>query len=321
MNSPLEVIGSTLGLSPRKAFQAGWLTPMLATLTRDYFSDPNWTFEPKLDGVRVLAYRRGDQVGLFTRNRRRQNDTFPEIEQALAQLASESFVVDGEIVPLEPHNPAQRTAFSSGSPEPAKYVVFDLLHLDGRDLRSLPLSERRRLLEEHFPSEGPIEVVVSRPEHGVQFMEEALEKGWEGIIAKRLDSVYVGGKSADWLKFKCFTRQEFVIGGYTDPQGHRAGFGSLLLGYYEGDQLRYAGRVGTGFTIELLEDVHRQLQQIDAITSPFADPVSEPSVHWVRPELVCECLFSAWTPAGKLRYPRFLGLRHDKDPIEVNREE
>jgi bifunctional non-homologous end joining protein LigD len=196
-----------------------------------------------------------------------------------------------------------------------------LLYFDGQDLRNLPLFERKKMLREALEFKDPLRYTEYRDGDGVAFFEEACSHGWEGILAKNAASPYLSGRSREWLKIKCTREQEFVIGGYTDPQGERIGFGALLLGYYEAGKLRYAGRVGTGFDEATLRSLSKKLASLETTTSPFADDVRpRTGVHWTKPKLVAQVAFSEWTQDGKLRHPRFLGLRTDKRPEEVVRE-
>ncbi len=308
----------------------GWLEPMRATLTDDRFSDPDWIYERKLDGVRALAYREGGEVRLLSRNRRRMHAPYPEIVEALTALDAPDLVVDGEVVAFEDG----RTSFSrlqqrmqKQDPDRARatgvavhYYLFDLLHLDGRSTRDAPLRDRKRLLRRVIAFEDPLRFTPHRNEHGEQFIDEACADGWEGLIAKRASSPYQHRRSRDWLKFKCVAEQELVIGGFTEPRGQRVGFGALLVGYHENGALRYAGKVGTGYDEETLDELGRRLRSLERSTSPFDEEVGEAGVHWVTPELVAQIGFTEWTEAGRLRHPRFLGLRDDKDPSAVVRE-
>jgi len=207
---------------------------------------------------------------------------------------------------------------------PAYYYMFDVLYAGGRDVRALPLLERKPTLRGLLSFDGALRYTEHRDTEGEAYYREACANGWEGLIAKRADAPYRSGRTKDWLKFKCESGQEFVIGGFTDPQRSRIGFGALLLGYYDrGGRLVYAGKVGTGFTNQMLRSLHDRLAAIERTSSPFdAGPVprSMSGVHWVQPKLVGEVGFSEWTTAGELRHPRFQGLRDDKDPHEVVRE-
>jgi DNA ligase D-like protein (predicted ligase) len=206
---------------------------------------------------------------------------------------------------------------------PVFYYLFDLMFLDGRDLRGLPLRDRKSLLRELITFGGPLRDTEDRDRDGVEYFHEACRLGWEGVIAKRAAAPYRGGRSHDWLKFKCETSQEFVIGGFTDPKGTRAHFGALLVGYYDPDgRLTYAGKVGTGFSAPVLASLHASLVRRERKTSAFEAGTDLPrhEVHWVRPELVAQVGFQEWTTAGQLRHPRYLGLRDDKAASEVVRE-
>ena len=312
-----------------------WLEPELATLTRDRFSDAAWIFERKLDGERCLAFVGGGEVHLMTRNEHDISSTFPEIAAALAaQHLGDDFVVDGEIVAFD----QDQTKFSllqhrfgvvKPSADllaevPAYYYLFDVLWAGGRDVRPLPLLERKKILRGLLSFDDPLRFTEHRDTEGEAYYREACAQGWEGLIAKRADAPYRSGRTKDWLKFKCESGQEFVIGGFTDPQRSRIGFGALLLGYYDpGGRLVYAGKVGTGFTNQMLRSLHDRLAAIERPSPVFAAgplPRSESGVHWVEPRLVGEVGFSEWTAAGELRHPRFQGLRDDKDPREVVRE-
>lgn len=306
-----------------------WTAPMLATLTDRRFSDAGWIYERKLDGERILAFRDGPRVRLMTRNRNDVSDTYPELTEALRGEAPDDFVADGEVVAFE----GDLTSFSRlqkrmqiKDAEAARksdvtvfLYLFDLLHLDGRDLTGLPLRKRKKALSRAFEFRDPIRATQYRNEDGEAFFKEACEKGWEGLIAKDAASVYTHGRSRDWLKFKCGKGQELVIGGFTDPKGARKGFGALLLGYYEDGAFRYAGKVGTGFDDTFLETFRETLDARRRKTSPFDETVEE-DAHWVRPDLVAEVGFTEWTDAGRLRHPRFLGLRRDKPAKKVTRE-
>jgi DNA ligase D-like protein (predicted ligase) len=305
---------------------------MLATLTHERFSDPVWIFERKLDGERCLAWRNGRAVHLFSRNRKQLDDTYPEIVDALKAERCTSFVLDGEIVAFDGDQTSfarlqQRMQITDAqearrSTVPVFYYVFDLLYADGEDLRGLPLEERKRLLREKLTFGDAVRYTEHRRTDGEAFYAEACRKGWEGLIAKRADSPYTGGRSRNWLKFKCANQQEFVIVGYTDPKGARLGFGALLVGYWERGRLVYAGKVGTGYSDETLQQLSKRLAAL-ATRRPVLEPDAElprREVHFVKPELVCEVAFSEWTSGGKLRHPSFLGLRDDKDPRQVVRE-
>jgi DNA ligase D-like protein (predicted ligase) len=308
-----------------------WRSPTLATLTNERFSDPEWIFERKLDGVRGLAFRDGDQVRLLSRNRLSLNGTYPEIVDALAKQDTARFVVDGEIVAFE----GRRTSFARlqgrlgitdpdqarASRIPVYYYLFDMLHLDGEDTTQMPLIGRKQLLRNAFEFSDPLRFTTHRVEDGEAAYRAACERGDEGVIAKRADSPYEGQRSTNWLKFKCSRDQEFVIVGYTAPKGSRVGLGALLLGYHDNGDMVYAGKVGTGFDTTTLRSLHERLSPTEHETPPITKGLArEPGAHWVRPTLVAQVAFSEWTRDGKLRHPRYLGLRTDKSPDEVVRE-
>jgi bifunctional non-homologous end joining protein LigD len=322
----------TAPAGPAPPDQPGWLDPELATLTRDRFSDPAWIFERKLDGERCLAFRSGEPVRLMTRNQKEDTSTYPELSQALVAQQADDFIIDGEIVALAGSQTSfsrlqQRLGVRQPGPDliaavPVVYYIFDVLWAEGRDVRPLPLRERKQILRDLLRFEDPLRFTEHRNTDGEAYFRDACASGWEGLIAKRADAPYRPGRTRDWLKFKCESGQEFVVGGFTDPQGTRTGFGALLLGYYDpSHQLIYAGKVGTGFTQQTLDSLHATLAGLEQDHSPFADgKLPRSGVHWVQPRLVAEVGFSEWTAAGELRHPRFQGLRDDKDPADVVRE-
>ena len=313
--------------------QPGWLQPELATLTKDRFSDPAWIFERKLDGERCLAFRAGQQLRLMTRNQQQVTSTYPEIADALRTQEASGFIIDGEVVAFDGDQTSfsrlqRRLGVSEPSPAlraevPAYLYLFDVLWADGRDVRPLPLRERKRILGGLLSFRDPLRFTDHRDADGEAYWREACGMGWEGIIGKRAESPYRAGRTRDWLKFKCENEQEFVIGGYTDPRGSRTGFGALLLGYYDSDgKLRYAGKVGTGFDWRTLISLHAALAADERPKPPF-EPVRglpRSAVHWVEPRLVAQIGFTEWTADGQLRHPRFQGLRRDKEPADVMRE-
>jgi DNA ligase D-like protein (predicted ligase) len=205
---------------------------------------------------------------------------------------------------------------------PVLYYIFDVLWADGRDVRPLPLRDRKTILRDLLTFTGPLRFTEHQDTDGEAYFRQACASGWEGLIAKRADAPYRAGRTRDWLKFKCESGQEFVIGGFTDPRGSRTGFGALLLGYYDpGHQLVYAGKVGTGFNQRTLDRLHAVLAGLEQDRPPFDHgKLPRSGVHWVQPRLVAEVGFSEWTTDGELRHPRFQGLRDDKDPAEVVRE-
>lgn len=275
---------------------------MAATLTQERFTGPDWIFEQKFDGIRLLAYKRGTDVQLFSRNRLPQH--IPSVARAVANLPVRDAILDGEI------------DWGGGD---GAYHVFDVLWLDGREVMSLPLEERRALLAA-LPFESPLARVdlVDVPDP----WEHAAREGWEGVIAKRRGSPYEQRRSKLWLKMKCEEGQELVVGGFTDPQGSRVGLGALLVGYFEGDDFVFAGKIGTGFDTKLLLDLRARLDTLEIPQTPFTKAKGLPRLraHWVRPEIVVQVAFIEWTVHGKLRHPRLIRLRDDKAAREVVRE-
>jgi DNA ligase D-like protein (predicted ligase) len=278
-----------------------WIEPMAATLTHERVAGDDWLFERKFDGIRLLAYKRGGNVRLYSRNCLPQE--VPAVAEAVAALPVRDAILDGEL-----------TWDRQGG-----YHVFDILWLDGQDLTPLPLEERRALLQ-RLPFQGPMRRVDLIDD--AEPWERARREGWEGVIAKRRGSPYEHRRSKHWLKMKCESSQEFVVGGFTDPQGSRVGLGALLVGYYSGEDLVFAGKLGTGFDTRLLLDLRSRLDAIAIPQSPFTRATGLPRVgaHWVRPEVVVQAAFLEWTAHGKLRHPRLLGIRRDKAAREVGRE-
>ena len=271
-----------------------WLEPMAATLTEERFAGPDWVFERKFDGIRLLAYKRGADVRLYSRNRLLQE--LPAVASAVAALPADEVILDGEVT----------WDGRSG------YHVFDILWLDGHLVTARSLEERRALLEA-LPFAPPLERVALLDDPAP--WERAAHEGWEGVIAKRRGSPYEHRRSKHWLKMKCEASQELVVGGFTDPQGKRVGLGALLVGYYEGADFVFAGRIGTGFDTKLLLDLRRRLDAIEVPQTPFTKATGLPRLraHWARPEIVVQVAFIEWTVHGKLRHPRLVGVRFDKD--------
>ena len=294
---------------------------MKAVLTDERFSDPAWIYERKLDGIRCLATKGDKRVDLRSRNDLSLNGRFPEIAAALEADPATNFVVDGEVVAFDgPQTSFSRLQQRGERPTPVFFYVFDILRDAGEDVTHEPLRDRKARLRKALAFDDPIRFTTHRNGDGEAFYQEACRKGWEGLIAKRADAPYTHGRSRDWLKFKCSAEQELVIGGYTAPRGSRTDLGALLLGYYDDGALRYAGKVGTGFTRETLRDLAAKLAPLKRDRSPFADDVRERTATWVEPELVAQVGFSEWTQDHRLRHPRFLGLRDDKAAREVVRE-
>ena len=326
----LEALGA-----PRREVAARSQAFMLATLSEHPPADKGWLFEIKFDGVRVLASRSGDKVELYGRSGQLITGRYPDLVQALLALPVEHFVIDGEIVALDENG---RPSFQRLQPRmaltdpreietavarvPVEGVFFDCLALDGHDLRRLPLTQRKDCLRLLLPRLGPVHYVEHVVGQGRAFLEAAGEQRLEGIVAKKAASAYTGGRSREWIKIKCQRRQEFVIGGYTDPQGSRGYFGALHIGLYDGPRLVYVSKVGTGFDQAGLKSLSEKLLPLARATPPF-DTGTIPKGrghHWVEPRLVCEVRFSDWTEDGGIRHPTFLGLRSDKRPEDCRRE-
>jgi DNA ligase D-like protein (predicted ligase) len=284
-----------------------WLEPMAATLTQERFSGPEWLFERKYDGIRLIAFKDGDEVRLLSRNKLPQNLAYPGVAAAIAALPVHDVILDGEALGVW------------GRQGVVSFNVFDILWLDGEDTTKLPL-ERRRALLATLPLKSPLERVEALEDE--KPWERACAEGWEGVIAKRRDSLYEHRRSPHWLKMKCEATQELVVGGFTDPQGSRVGLGALLVGYFDGGDLVFAGKVGTGFDTKMLLDLRGRLGEMEVPASPFTkgDGLPNSRVHWVRPEVVVQVAFIEWTNHGKLRHPRLLGIRIDKAAGDVVRE-
>jgi bifunctional non-homologous end joining protein LigD len=321
--------------APRRDVTARSQPFMLATLSDRPPADKGWLFEIKFDGVRVLAARRGDHVELYGRSGQLITGRYPDLVQALLAPPIEHFVIDGEIVALDESG---RPSFQRLQPRmaltdprdiegaaarvPIEGVFFDCLALDGHDLRRLPLTTRKECLRLLLPQLGPVHYADHVVAQGKALLEAAAEQRLEGIVAKKAASAYTGGRSRDWIKIKCQRRQEFVIGGYTDPQGSRGDFGALHIGLYDGARLVYVSKVGTGFDQAGLKSLSEKLMPLTRATPPFdagAIPTGR-GHHWVEPRLVCEVRFSDWTKDGGIRHPTFLGLRSDKRPEDCRRE-
>jgi DNA ligase D-like protein (predicted ligase) len=304
---------------------------MLATLTdrRDFGED--WLLERKLDGERCVARNEGGEVRLESRTGKDLTGTYPEVCAAVAAQGARQMLLDGEVVAYEGEQTSfsrlqQRLGAAKPSPEqvaayPVVYCVFDLLQLDDEDLTDRPLLERRARLTGTIRPSAALALTEAWRGNSERRFAEACRSGWEGLMAKRADAPYIRGRSKDWLKLKCAWEQEFVIGGFTDPAGSRTDFGALLVGYHDEGRLLYAGKVGTGYTAATLRDLGARLRELEAPESPFVDARPIPrGTHWTRPELVAQVGFAEWTADGRLRQPRFLGLRDDKRPAEVVRE-
>ena len=283
-----------------------WMVPMAATLTQKRFNGPEWIFERKLDGIRVLAFKNGADVQLLSRNKLPLTGTYPAVVDAVARLPVHDVVLDGE------------ATGAWGRQGDADYHVFDVLWIDGRDVTSLTLDERRALLAQ-LPLRRPLAHVTALDD--AKPWERACEEGWEGVIAKRRDSRYEHRRSPHWVKMKCEITQDLVVGGFTDPQGARVGLGALLVGYFDGDDLVFAGKVGTGFDTRLLLDLRARLNALEIPTPPFTKATGLPRLraHWARPEIVVQVAFIEWTAYDKLRHPRLLDVRDAQSAREVAR--
>jgi len=299
-----------------------------------------WHYEMKFDGWRALALKGGPAVQLLSRNNKGFTDKFPEIGQAVAALPVESAVIDGEIAALDPQGRSSfqlLQAYDTGSERPPLlYYAFDLLEMDGRDLTDKPLTERRELLAKLIrPKDGIIRYSVTLGTDGPRLLKEAAKLGLEGLIGKRPASLYEAGvRSGAWIKLKLHQEQEFVIGGYTPPEGSRKYFGSLVVGVHVKGKLMAAGKVGTGFDHALLKSLHARFRKIERKQCPFSNlPAATPGkwgqgitasemkrCTWLKPDMVCQVKFSEWTRDGRLRQPVFLGLREDKNAADVIRE-
>jgi len=276
-----------------------WIEPMAATLTYERFAGPEWIFERKIDGIRLLAFKNDRDVKLFSRNRLPQS--LPNVAQAIAALPVSDMILDGELT------------WGGES-----YHVFDVMWLDGRDVMGLPLVERRALLGA-LPLRAPLERVATLDD--AKPWERACSEGWEGVVAKRRDSTYEQRRSPHWQKMKCEASQELVIGGFTDPRGTRVGLGALLVGYFDEDDFVFAGKVGTGFDRKLLLELRARLDALAIPAAPFTRGTGLPrsGAHWVRPDIVVEVAFIEWTVHNKLRHPRLLRVVADRAAREVVR--
>jgi DNA ligase D-like protein (predicted ligase) len=296
----------------------GFVVPMKAVLTAERPAGSDWVFERKLDGIRCLAVKDGGRTRLYSRNELSLDDRYPSIATALDADPADGFVIDGEAVSFV----GDHDRFGGGDGSVLFYYVFDLLYADGRDVRSLPLEERRAQLAGLLRWKAPLHMTADMTGDGAALLAKACRDGWEGLIAKRVGTPYVSTRSRDWLKLKCTRAQELVIGGFTAPRGSRTDLGALLVGHFDGDRFRYAGKVGTGFTRATLRDLADRLAPLVRAASPFEPEKAIPrAATWVEPELVAQIAFMEWTADGRLRHPSFLGLRFDKAAREVVREE
>lgn len=301
----------------------------LATLVDAPPEGPEWLHEQKFDGYRILASVNDGDVRLHSRRFRDWTIEFPAVVRALAELPIRRALIDGEVAVVMPDGRTTFQGLQNSFRDPRAnlvYFAFDLLALDDEELAHLPLEQRKERLAELVKRSRSS--VLRYSDHvignGAAFFRKACERELEGIVSKRRDKPYLPGRSMAWRKVKCIQRQELVIGGFTEPEGDRRGIGALLVGYYEGDRLVYAGKVGTGFSFAMLVELRRKLEPHLRATSPFhPEPpraLTGPTRHWVEPEFVCEVSFGEWTSDGRLRHPVFQGLRADKEPRDVKRE-
>lgn len=318
----------------KKITQPSFIPPMLATLTTNYFSSNDWIYEHKFDGERCQIVKNKDgKVHLISRNKREINNEYPELAKAFEKQPAVDFIVDGEIVAtlkgisdFELLQSRINLKDLERIQEKTKLVpvairIFDVMYVAGYDVRQLPLLDRKNILKKLLKYNDLITYTDHRSGDGLAYFKKACKLKWEGLIAKKADSIYEGKRSLNWLKFKCIMKQELVIGGYTTPRGSRTDFGALLVGYYEKGKLKFAGKVGTGYTHEILKMLGKKLRALEIKTCPFSNyDESLANVHWVKPQLVAEFQFAQWTNAGKLRVGRYKGLRDDKAAKDVVKE-
>jgi bifunctional non-homologous end joining protein LigD len=289
---------------------------MLATLVGEPFDEPGWVYEEKYDGIRILAYKEGSQVTLLSRNDKNRTESFPAIVRTVSALRPPTLLLDGEVVALDRHRISRFQLLQRGIGR-AHYAVFDCLYASGRDLRHDPFSIRRAELERSVYESD--ELILSRrlSPNGLEAFRVAKQRGYEGVVAKRLASVYGEGRSREWLKVKVNQEDEFIIVGYTEPSDSREYFGALLLGAYKNGKVLYVGKVGTGFTRDVLASLYRKFQPLKRKQPPIEDLPRIQRATFLSPKLVAQISYTEWTKDGKLRHPVFLGLRDDKDPKDV----
>jgi bifunctional non-homologous end joining protein LigD len=319
--------------------RARFIEPMKSRLVEKLPGNGDWSYELKFDGIRALAIKRGSRLRLISRNEKELNERFPKIVDACTEIEADEFVIDGEVVALDSEGRSSFQLLQRGELDaqdaPLAFYVFDLPQLNGHSLLSLELRQRKDLLAGILPTSDIIRFSGDLGNDGKNLLAEVKRRGLEGLIGKRPNSVYEPGRrSGTWIKIKCVTEQEFVIGGFTPPAGARKHFGALLVGYYDDDSLRFAGKVGTGFDTKMLSMLHRKLSAEKRERCPFADlpskqngqwvqgitPTEMRKCTWVNPKFVCQIKFAEWTRDLKLRQPVFLGLREDKKALEVTRE-
>lgn len=324
MNKILSLLSTDAQKKLIKTSMPKFIDPMLATLTNKYFDSPDWMYEHKWDGFRILAFKNNGKITLMTRNGKDYSDHFAQIARGIKAQKSDNFIVDGEVVAYEKgvskFQYLQDIANLKNNPNVSVvYYVFDIIYFDEYDVTHLKLIDRKKILENTIKDSDTIKLTEYKINKGLEYFKYACEHKWEGVIAKDINAPYVHVRSNSWLKFKCRNEQELIIIGYTNPGGTRIGFGALLLGYYQDGKLQYAGKVGTGFNDYLLEQLSGILKQIEQ-KNPTVPGTDEKDVHWVKPLIVAEIKFEEWTKDNKLRHPSFLGLRPDKDPALVVKE-
>jgi bifunctional non-homologous end joining protein LigD len=327
MNPILEELDASDRRLLRRRAMPTFVPLMLATLAKSAFSDPAWVFEAKLDGQRSLLWRRRSTVRLITRNEKDRTSHYPDLVEAILGHEAAPMIADGEIVAfhgdvtsfsrLQERMQNSRPTARQIAALPVVFYLFDLMWFDGYDLSALPLLARKSVLRRAIVFGDTIRFSEHLDEEGEVAFRAACEKGWEGLIAKRASAPYTHGRSKDWLKFKCVNEQEFVVLGWTDPHGARSGLGALLVGYYEDGELRYTGRVGTGFTESELDRLEGILAPLERSTSPFKGGRLPKTARFVEPELVCSVEYLEWTQAHTLRAPSYKGLRDDIEPAGV----
>jgi len=304
-----------------KVRQPSWISPMLARLHKRPFSDSDWIFEKKLDGIRCLVFSKNGKIKMMSRNKLSLNATYPHINNALEKCKNTNFIIDGEIVyeSGKLNSFARLQKLDKVKIKKTRLFVFDIIFLNGFDLTGLPLIKRKELLKKAFEFSRHVSFMTFKKADGLVYFKQVVSQGFEGVIAKKKNSEYLSKRSNEWLKIKSVNRQEFVICGYTSPGGSRKGFGALLLGFYKNNKLKYAGKVGTGFDDKELVSLFAKLKPIIIKSCPFE---KEPKVKaiWVRPKLIAECSFTEWTTDNKLRHPSYLGLRKDIKLKNVRKE-
>jgi len=292
------------------------IEPMLPTLVARPFDRQGWVYEEKYDGYRILAYKEGSRVTLLSRNRKDRTEAYPDVATAVAKLPARTLLLDGEVVAFDKHRVSRFQILQEGKAQ-RQYAVFDCLYQDGHDLRANPLAVRRGLMEAAIRGSKVLFASRRLNSNGLLAFQEAKAGGYEGVVAKDLESPYIEGRTRQWLKFKVHREDEFVIAGYTQPAGSRKHFGALLLGAYHRGHLQYVGKVGTGFDRSLLASLFQRFQPLVRAKSPLIDPPQEKGVTYLAPRLVAQISYQELTADQKLRQPVFLGLRDDKDARQV----